>query len=80
MKKVINQKPIKADCYINKCSCGKKVKLKRCVWLDEAESVCNIFTLQAHRLGTNKLEPKYKMRKFYLGVCSCEKLYYLKLK
>lgn len=59
------------DKLFNICSCGKKVILKRCIWLDEVEDVFNIFTEASKQGKVLKLNPKHKLRKFYFNQCSC---------
>ena len=75
MVKTINKKPIITDSYINKCKCGRTVKLMRCIWLHEAEAILDMFTFEARRTGKYTLEPKYERRKFFLGICPCGRYY-----
>jgi len=73
-----NTKPIHTDDLDNLCKCGKYVRLKRCIWLEESESKLKIFTPTGLLKGKPTLTDKHKSRTFYLGVCDCGKIFYYK--
>lgn len=76
---MISKKPVITNLPVNKCKCGNKITLKRCVWIDEAEKFHDLFSLSSITLKKYILRPKINRRKFWLGVCNkCEILFYHK--
>jgi len=80
--KTIKTKYKKTEVLVNKCECGTEHTLKRCVWLDEAEDILDMYTLASRvskKTGKYTLKPKYKMRRFYLAWCNyCKQIFLVK--
>lgn len=62
-------KVILTNNLVNKCDCGEEVILRRYIWFREGEDITEAITLR------NKISPKHKMRKIYLGICKCGNIF-----